>query len=448
MILALLVLGKSLGIATNQAETHPKLTWTRYQSKGSGSTVNGEIVLDSNWRWTHHSGTNCYDGNTWSTSLCPDPTTCSNNCDLDGADYPGTYGISTSGNSLKLGFVTHGSYSTNIGSRVYLLRDSKNYEMFKLKNKEFTFTVDDSKLPCGLNGALYFVAMDEDGGVSKNSINKAGAQYGTGYCDAQCPHDMKFINGEANVLDWKPQSNDENSGNGRYGACCTEMDIWEANSMATAYTPHVCTVTGLRRCEGTECGDTDNDQRYNGICDKDGCDFNSYRLGDKSFFGVGKTVDSSKPVTVVTQFVTSNGQDSGILSETRRKYVQGGKVIENSKVNVAGITAGNSVTDTFCNEQKKAFGDNNDFEKKGGLGALSKQLDAGMVLVLSLWDDHSVNMLWLDSTYPTNAAAGALGTERGACATSSGKPSDVESQSPDATVTFSDIKFGPIDSTY
>ena len=70
------------------------------------------------------------------------------------------------------------------------------YQMFKLKNKEFTFDVDVSQLPCGLNGALYFIAMDEDGGLSKYSTNKAGAKYGTGYCDAQCPHDMKFISGE------------------------------------------------------------------------------------------------------------------------------------------------------------------------------------------------------------------------------------------------------------
>ena len=27
------------------------------------------------------------------------------------------------------------------------------YQIFKLKNKEFTFTVDMSTLPCGLNGA-------------------------------------------------------------------------------------------------------------------------------------------------------------------------------------------------------------------------------------------------------------------------------------------------------
>ena len=38
--------------------------------------------------------------------------------------------------------------------------------------------------------------MDEDGGLSKYSGNKAGAKYGTGYCDAQCPRDLKFINGE------------------------------------------------------------------------------------------------------------------------------------------------------------------------------------------------------------------------------------------------------------
>jgi len=41
-------------------------------------------------------------------------------------------------------------------------------------NKEFTFDVDTSKLPCGLNGAVYFSEMDEDGGLSRFSTNKAG----------------------------------------------------------------------------------------------------------------------------------------------------------------------------------------------------------------------------------------------------------------------------------
>ena len=31
-----------------------------------------------------------------------------------------------------------------------------------------------------------------------NSGNQVGAGFGTGYCDAQCPHDVKYINGEPN----------------------------------------------------------------------------------------------------------------------------------------------------------------------------------------------------------------------------------------------------------
>jgi cellulose 1,4-beta-cellobiosidase len=53
------------------------------------------------------------------------------------------------------------------------------YQMFNLINKEFTFDVDVSNLPCGLNGALYFVEMAADGGIGKGN-NKAGAKYGTG----------------------------------------------------------------------------------------------------------------------------------------------------------------------------------------------------------------------------------------------------------------------------
>lgn len=37
--------------------------------------------------------------------------------------------------------------------------------------------------------------MDADGGMAKYSTNTAGAKYGTGYCDSQCPRDLKFING-------------------------------------------------------------------------------------------------------------------------------------------------------------------------------------------------------------------------------------------------------------
>ena len=438
-------------VGTNTAEVHPQLSIQSCTKSGGCQSQQKSVVIDSNWRWTHTvSGyKNCYTGNTWDTGLCPDPVTCAKNCALDGADYRGTYGVESSGSALTLKFVTHGPYSNNIGSRLYLLDSETEYMIFKLKNKEFTFDVDVSKLPCGLNGALYFAEMEADGGMSKYPGNKCGAKYGTGYCDAQCPHDLKFINGEANCQDWVPSKSDPNSGVGHYGTCCNEMDIWESNSISTAYTSHVCTVQGQTRCEGKDCGDTDAGQRHNGVCDKDGCDFNPYRLGDKNFFGPAAnfTIDTTKPLTVVTQFITTDGTDNGDLKEIRRLWVQNGKVINSNNVTVGGQSY-NSITDDFCNAQKQAFGDPNDYEKRGGNKAMGGSLERGMVLVMSLWDDHAVHMLWLDSTYPPDKSPTAPGVARGTCSTSSGVPSQVESQYPDASVTYSNIKYGELDSTY
>jgi cellulose 1,4-beta-cellobiosidase len=364
---------------------------------------------------------------------------------LDGADYSGTYGITTSGNSLKMNFVTKAS-QTNVGSRTYLMAagSTTQYQILKLLGQEFTFDVDVSNLPCGLNGALYFSQMDADGGMARFPTNKAGAKYGTGYCDAQCPQDIKFINGVANSEGWTASSNDVNAGAGKYGSCCDEMDIWEANKISAAYTPHPCSVTEQTRCTGTDCG---IGARYSSLCDADGCDFNSYRMGDTSFFGPGKTVDTSKPFTVVTQFITADGTTTGTLSEIRRFYVQNGKVIPNSQSTVTGVT-GNSLTDTFCAAQKTAFGDQNIFATKGGLAKIGKSLAKGMVLVMSIWDDHTANMLWLDAPYPPSKSPSDPGVSRGSCSADSGVPATVESVSGGSSVTYSNIKWGAINSTF
>ncbi|KAI1425461.1 glycoside hydrolase family 7 protein [Xylaria sp. FL1777] len=439
---ALVATAKAQCAASLTAENHPAMTWSQCSSGGSCSTVSGKVVVDANWRWVHNSaGTNCYTGNEWDTSLCADSTTCATTCCLDGADYAGTYGATTSGNALTLKFVTQGPYSKNIGSRLYLMKDDTTYQSFKLLGNEFTFDVDVSNLPCGLNGALYFVSMDLDGGMSKYSGNTAGAKYGTGYCDSQCPRDLKFIAGKANVAGWTPSTNDINAGVGNMGACCAEMDIWEANSMATAYTPHPCSNSAYHACTGDACGGTYSADRYAGDCDPDGCDFNSYRQGDKSFFGKGLTVDTTKKVTVVTQFIETSGK----LSEIKRFYVQNGKVIPNSQSTISGVT-GNSITQSYCDAQKTAFGDTNVFDQRGGLSQMGDALSKDMVLVMSIWDDHAANMLWLDSTYPVTGTG--PGTARGACATSSGVPADVEAQSPNASVIYSNIKFGPLNSTF
>ncbi|KZT38150.1 cellulase CEL7A [Sistotremastrum suecicum HHB10207 ss-3] len=429
-------------VGTLTAETHPSLTWETCTAGGTCTTVQGTVVLDANWRWLHSTSgsTNCYTGNTWDATLCPDATTCAKNCALDGADYSGTYGVTTSGNALTLKFVTNGA-NKNVGSRLYLLADESHYEIFKLLNTEFSFDVDVSQLPCGLNGALYFSEMAADGGASAYPTNAAGAKYGTGYCDSQCPKDLKFIDGLANVAGWTPDSNSANSGTGGWGSCCNEMDIWEGNSISEAVTPHPCTVVGQTECSGDECTSD---------CDPAGCDFNSYRMGNTTFYGPGSgfVIDTTKKITAITQFLTDDGTDTGTLSEIRRIYIQNNVVIQNSVVNIPGIDPLNSITEQFCDEQKTAFGDTNTFDQKGGLAAMGEAFGRGMVLVLSIWDDYAVNMLWLDSDYPTTADPTAPGVARGTCATTSGVPATVEADSPNAQVIYSNIRFGPIGSTW
>jgi cellulose 1,4-beta-cellobiosidase len=434
-------------VGTQQAEVHPSLTWQECTESGC-STVDGEIVIDSNWRWLHNVGgyTNCYTGNDWDRTLCPDNEACAENCALDGANYASTYGITTSGNSLRLNFVTQ-SQQKNIGSRVYLMDNEDTYTMFHLLNREFTFDVDVSELPCGLNGAVYFVNMDADGGMSRFPTNEAGAKYGTGYCDSQCPRDLKFINGVANVEGWEASETNPNGGVGGHGSCCAEMDIWEANSISTAYTPHPCDVPGQVRCVGDACGGTYSPDRYAGTCDPDGCDFNPYRQGNHSFYGPGMTVDTNSPFTIVTQFLTDDGTDTGTLSEIKRFYVQDGVVIANSE-STYPANPGNSITTEFCEAQKELFDDVDVFTPHGGMAGMGEALDQGVVLVLSLWDDNYANMLWLDSTYPVDEDPSTPGVGRGTCPTDSGIPEVVETEHADAYVVYSNIKFGPIGSTF
>merc|ERR1711998_37057 len=164
-------------------------------------------------------------------------------------------------------------------------------------------------------------------------------------------------------------------------------------------------------------------------------------MGGSSF-----ALDTTQKVTVVTQFITEDNSDSGTLKEIRRHYVQNGKRIETPTMKV-GSGQFNSITKEFCEAEVGLFKDKTNFLEKGGLDSMDKAMEHGMVLVLSLWDDHDVNMLWLDSDYPTDQPASTPGVARGTCATTSGKPSDVETKNADSSVTFSKIRFGEIGST-
>jgi len=199
------------------------------------------------------------------------------------------------------------------------------------------------------------------------------------------------------------------------------------------------------KCSGALCGNAD---RYAGVCDKDGCDYNPYRLGAQSFYSPNMTLDTSRKFTVVTQFITTTGDEKGDLREIRRIYVQDGKVIENALVQVQGIDKGNSLTDEFCAQKQKTFGGVDSFKNQGGMKGMGAALKRGMVLVMSIWDDAGGAMKWLDSITPDNGDPKKPGVLRGPCSPDSGKSADIMKNSPGSAVKFSNIKSGEIGSTF
>ncbi|KAH8656610.1 glycoside hydrolase family 7 protein [Tricladium varicosporioides] len=312
--------------AVQCAEDYPLLPTWKCTTSGGCKQQNTSIVLDQDSKNAH--------------GAAGSRTT---------ADYT-AMGVSTSGNALTMyHYVKTDGKLTAASPRVYLRGDDGKYAMLSLLNQELSVDVDFSTLPCGENGAFYLSEMAADG----------GAAAGKGYCDAQCQ-----------------------------GFCCNEMDILEANSMATAMTPHPC--------KGSSC-------------DKNGCGYNPYASGQRSFWGAGKTVDTSKPFTVITQFAASGGK----LSQITRKYIQNGRQ----------ISGGGSISS--CGSEGTY----------GGLTGMGQALGRGMVLAMSIWNDAAQNMAWLD--------AGS----NGPCTSGQGSPSNIQSQHPDTHVIFSNIRWGDIGST-
>merc|ERR1711890_179246 len=70
------------------------------------------------------------------------------------------------------------------------------------------------------------------------------------------------------------------------------------------------------------------------------------RLGTHNFFGPGSDfqIDSTKPLTVTTQFITNDGTDHGKLTEVRQFYQQDGKSVEHPAYTVNGKHH-NTITD-------------------------------------------------------------------------------------------------------
>ncbi|KAI9660445.1 MAG: endoglucanase 1 [Bathelium mastoideum] len=377
---------------TSTPEVHPQLLTSKCTKAGGCVQQQTSVVLDWAYRWIHTAN---YDSCTTSSgainsTLCPDEATCAANCFIEGANYT-AMGITTSGNSMTMNqyVESDGAYSSS-SPRVYLLDSNGDYANLQLLGQELSFEVDLSTLPCGENGALYLSQMDPTGG--RNQYNTGAANYGSGYCDAQCPVET-FKNGTLNT-------------NGA-AYCCNEMDVLESNSAASAFTPHPCAA------------DSSN-------CDKGGCGFNAYAQGYKNYWAPGGTLDTSKPFTVITQFITNDGTTTGTLSEIRRIYQQNNRTVPSA---VSGAS-GDSINGTWCAAVDSSA------SEFGNLQTMGEALGSGMTLVFSIWNDNSQFMNWLDSG------------SAGPCSSTAGNPATIQAQDPSTHVIFSNIRWGDLNSTF
>ncbi|KAL2115923.1 hypothetical protein VTJ04DRAFT_10178 [Mycothermus thermophilus] len=390
-------LGAAQQAGTVTTERHPKLAWKHCISPGTCLTLEGELTIDSNWRWTYDRETydDCYSPSSgWNSAVCTDGRGCADRCALDGVDnYAERFGVFTCRDSVMLEFTNAGDEAVNIGSRMYLMATPTKYQTFSLLGNELTFDVDTSRLGCEMNGALYFVAMDEDGGMAKYPGNKAGAKYGTGYCDARCPRGARFVNGEANL-------GSQGVRTGRDGSCCAEIDVWHGNVVSTTFSAQSCRTSGQGTCEGNDGCNT----AIKG-CDENAITFRSSLYGPSR----GHIIDSTRRLTVVTRFVPG---PNNTLAEIQRVYVQDG-------LGVSEIVA-----------------------EQSNPKQLGNTLSQPMVLAMAVWDDYHANVLWRDSA--------ATGLVDGECEMTAGAPSEIELEDHIGGgnyVVFSNIRFGPIGST-
>jgi cellulose 1,4-beta-cellobiosidase len=84
------------------------------------------------------------------------------------------------------------------------------------------------------------------------------------------------------------------------------------------------------------------------------------------FHGSGSSLDS------ISQYFIQNGQKYEVPGS---KYVDGGSKIDAE----------------FCDASKDLFKDNKRFQEMGGLAQMGDATGKGMVLVMSVWDDVSLD---------------------------------------------------------
>ncbi|KAM7210485.1 Exoglucanase 1 [Rhypophila decipiens] len=448
-------------VGSLEKEVHPKLQWSKCTTPGDPSscqTINGEITLDSNFRWLHRANgyTDCFHDNRWNNySLgCNSTRDCTENCALEGVDFTysqrwnqNIYGLKMTNSSMSMRLVTKIDFGTQIGSKFYLLEDRHNYQMFTLLGNELSFDVDLSTVGCGVNAALRFVAMEQDGGLKRYPGNNAGAEYGTGYCDSKCTRTERFVGGEANYDGWKQVNESDWSSpyQGESRACCPEMAVWNSNAHSYQISSHLCPQKEYVACKDRSCDYyipySDDEDRLP-RCDRVGCGYNPFQMGNRDFYGKGKILDTSRNFTVVTRFE----QD-----RVNQFFLQDGKKIEPPKPKWDELKdTTNGISQDMCTKRADGFGESDFWNKNQGWKGHLELMKTPMVLAVSIDDDDFEWNLFLDSVWPPDQEHEkevVPGVWRGDCPWQDNEPNYVYNNVPYSTVVWSNLRFGPIGST-
>ncbi len=138
------------------------------------------------------------------------------------------------------------------------------------------------------------------------------------------------------------------------------------------------------RCHGTKGSDNGED-RFSGVCDKNGCDIHAWRFGVRDFYGPGDKfkVNSAKPVSITIQFLTDDDTDSGTVNKFKQFHTQNGKTVEHPRCTVNGKPH-KTISDEMCADWVAETKDGTNFLAMGGMGAVDTVFKNGAVLVVCL----------------------------------------------------------------
>ena len=185
----------------------------------------------------------------------------------------------------------------------------------------------------------------------------------------------------------------------------------------------------------------------NSICDKHGCDVNSFYMGGQTFLCVGITVRTSPtPSSIMSRPRTTSSPDPRATSAASTSGTTGHR---QANTNIPSMDASNSINYSFCRAEGTSFCNTKPFEKLGSIPITGNAFDQGMVVVASFWEDYDPNMLWPGSDYLTDTKSSQPGRSWALpCLPISGILADIRLQKSGATVILFSVEFDLIRLTY